>query len=454
MHFHFKTGFLFFIAMYLLTAASIASGADEDIAARVDEYIGPYVTMHQFSGTVLIAQNGQVMVSKGYGMANYQYDIPNGPQTKFRIGSLTKSFTAMAVMMLQERGLLDVSDPISTYIPDYPNGGIITIHHLLTHTSGIPDHAELPDYNRERRVYRYDIDDTIETFKNLPLEFTPGEKFQYSNSGYILLGYIIEKVSQTSYENFIGRNILQPLGMEHTGYEHTGEIIHGLAAGYTMQGSDIVNAAYRDISNAHASGALYSTAEDLYLWDRALYTESLVGRESLEKMFTPYTETYGYGWGVVDVFDRLMLGHNGETDGYQTNITRFPNDDVCIIVLSNFEQAPVGRIGIDLAAMVFGEPYDIPKVRQEIAVDPAVLKAYTGEYELNADFHLVISVENDRLFCQPTGQPLLELHPETETSFFLGEVDAQISFVSNENDIIDTLILHQGGNDITFTKLP
>jgi CubicO group peptidase (beta-lactamase class C family) len=359
----------------------------------------------------------------------------------------------MAVMMLEEKKQLTVHDKLSRYIPDYPEGDRIEILHLLTHTSGIPDHTELADFDRERRVFPYDVAQTIDTFKNKPLEFSPGEKFKYSNSGYILLGYIIEKVAQMPYGEFIEQKILRPLSMKDSGFENTNEIIKHCAYGYSLKSNEVIKAKYRDISNAHASGALYSTVEDLYLWDRALYTERLIGKNALERMFTPFKDHYGYGWGVVDIFNRKMVAHNGETEGFRANISRFVDDEVCIIVMSNMEHTPIGRISIDLAAIVFGEEYSIPEVRQVVNVNPDILREYAGEYEIKPGFSLTITEENGRLFCQATGQDKLEVYPESETVFFLKVVDARISFIIDENDEVEKLILHQGGRDVPAARI-
>ena len=450
-----KKSFFYFIIIQLFFFATSALYANikEDIKNKVDQYIAAYVKMNQFSGSILIAQNGKVIVNKGYGMASYEYGVTNKPGTIFRIGSITKQFTAMAIMMLEEKKLLNVNDNLSKYLPDYPNGDKIKIEHLLTHTSGIPDHTELPDFNQERRVFQCDIVKTIKTFKNKPLEFSPGEKFKYSNSGYILLGYIIEKVSNMSYEDYIEQNIFKPLNMLHSGFEKTDKVIKHKANGYALHEKKIIKAAYRDISNAHASGALYSTIEDLFLWDRALHTEKLITLESLNRMFAPFTEQYGYGWGIVNIFNRKMVGHNGETEGFRTNITRFINDDACIIILSNFEQTPVGKISIDLAAILFGENYAIPKVREIIKVDPNILNDYVGKYEVKPNFHFTITKENTQLYCQATGQGKLEIHPESATKFFIKEVDAQISFIRDIHKKVEKLVLHQGGRDIPAKKI-
>src|SRR6056297_2097729 len=231
---------------------------ENDVQEKVDDYIEAYMKMNQFSGSVLIAKNGNVLASKGYGSANYQFNIENTPQTKFRIGSLTKGFTAVAIMQLVENKKLSLDDKLMKFIPDYPRGNEISIRHLLTMTSGIPNHTELDDFNNDRRVYAHSILETIETFKSKPLAFVPGTQFEYSNSNYILLGYIIEQVSDMNYESYIDQYIFEPLKMENSGYEKPEVIIEQMSCGYCLKNNEIINAKYRDMSNAHASGALYS----------------------------------------------------------------------------------------------------------------------------------------------------------------------------------------------------
>ena len=332
----------------------------KDIESKVDEYIDAYLKMGNFSGSILIAREGKILLSKGYGMANFEHDVPNTAQTKFRLGSITKQFTAMAIMQLQEKGLLNVDDPIKKYIPDYPNGERITIHHLLTHTSGIPNLTSFPDYRRTMMIPS-PVEKTIERFKDKPLEFTPGEKLKYSNSGYILLGYIIEKVSGKSYEAYLKENIFQPLNMVNTGYDHHSTLLKHRAAGYALTDKGLINAPYNDMSIPHGAGALYSTVEDLYLWDRALYTEKLVKKGSLNKMFTPFKENYGYGWVITSLFNHKRIGHGGRIVGFSTSISRYIDDDVFIVVLSNIANAPIEKISEDLAAIVFGEECELPK---------------------------------------------------------------------------------------------
>jgi CubicO group peptidase (beta-lactamase class C family)/pimeloyl-ACP methyl ester carboxylesterase len=436
--------FLFFIL------GSVPLLATKDVASKADDYLSAHAKLNRFSGSVLIAQKGEVLLKKSYGMANYEHRVPNTPQTKFRIASLTKQFTAMAILQLQEKGMLNVKDPLSKYIPDYPNGENITIHHLLTHTSGVPNFTVATD--DKARLYPIKLEKTIDKVKNLPLNFSPGEKFEYSNAGYYLLGFIIEKATGKSYASIIQENIFEPLGMTNSGYDCNHIVLNNRAAGYNLKNDQLVNARYIHMANVHASGGLYSTVEDLYTWDRALGAETLIKHKSLEQMFAPHTKNYGYGWGVVTLFNRKMAGHNGDMDGFQTNITRFIDDDVCILLLSNFGHAPIGKISVDLAAIVFGEEYQIPG-QKGAKINPEILDDYVGQYEINPKFKFVITREDNRLFCQPTGQKKLELIPESETKFSVKDVGAKIEFARDEDGKVRKLILHQSGREVPAKKI-
>lgn len=295
-------------------------------------------------------------------MANYELNVPCTPQTKYRIGSLTKQFTALAIMQLAEDGLLSVDDPLHKYLPDYPNGEKITIFHLLTHTSGIPDYTSDPFF-LIRSMAPVSVDKLIESFQDLPLEYPPGEEFVYSNSGYILLGKIIELVTGEYYDLYLSNQILTPLGLAETGYDLGVPLIPNRASGY-LRGSDrFLNALHMDMSHLYAAGAMYSTVTDLYRWDRALYGNSVISQNSLEQMLTPQIAGYGYGWYIFDVFDRYCTMHGGITSGFTSFLMRFPADDAVIIILSNIGDAPVERIARDLAAIIFDEPYLLPAAK-------------------------------------------------------------------------------------------
>jgi Beta-lactamase class C and other penicillin binding proteins len=435
----------------LLVILSVVAAA-QDVATQVDEYINRYVKNNLFSGAVLVAKGGKVILSKGYGMANYELDVANVAQTKFRLGSITKQFTAMAILQLQEKGLLSVDDLITKYFPDYKIAEKVTIHHLLTHTSGIHNFTNDPEYGQTMMIAS-PVEKTIARFKDKPLDFAPGEKWDYSNSGYILLGAIIEKASGKSYEDYLKENIFQPLNMVNTGYDHSDALLKNRAAGYQMSRGKIANASYLDMSIPYSAGALYSTVEDLYLWDRALYTEKLVKKATLEKMFTPIKSNYGYGWAIEDQKGHKRISHGGGINGFGTQINRYVNDDACVIMLSNLVPSPVGKISNDLGTIAFGEKLETAKERTEVKVDPKIYDAYVGQYELAPAFILTITKEDDHLFGQATGQGKIEIFPESEKDFFLKITDAQITFVKNDKGEVTQLILHQGGQDRPARKI-
>jgi CubicO group peptidase (beta-lactamase class C family) len=342
-------------ALVLLLAGLAASAARLDLASRANEYLSAETLAGRFSGAALIARDGKALFSRGYGFANAEHEVPNTPQTKFRLGSLTKQFTAMAIMILQERGKLSVQDPVAKYVPDCPDAWRdITLHHVLTHTAGIPNLTTFPDY-RQTMMLPSPVTRTVARFKNRPLQFKPGERFQYSNSGYILLGYIIELVSGGSYEDFLRQNIFEPLKMADSGYDHYESVLKHRASGYARADGRMINAPYQDMSIPHGAGALYSTTQDLLRWDQALYTGQLVSQKTIETVFNPNKNNYAYGWMVGKQFGRTEVSHGGQINGFSSFIARYPADKVCVIVLSNFEQTRLRKISLELAAMVFRE---------------------------------------------------------------------------------------------------
>jgi CubicO group peptidase (beta-lactamase class C family) len=309
-----------------------------------------------FSGSVLISQHGHVLLSKGYGFADRAQKTPNGPQTRFAIGSMTKQFTAAAILLLEVQGKLKVSDLICRYIPDCPTAwGVITIKELLTHTSGIPDYLAQPDFVDYEGQPSTPLQ-IIAHFRDLPLDFAPGTTWAYSNSGYILLGYIIEQVSGLSYEAFLQKNILTPLNLSDTGYNHNS---NGLAIGYSDETA--TPAVPMDPSIPYAAGALYSTVEDMNRWEQALTTDALLPAASRAEMFAPQaafpggdpSSGYGYGFVIGTLSGRPIIYHDGEISGFVSIEGRYPVDDVTVIILSNQESADPGDIFVGISAKIF-----------------------------------------------------------------------------------------------------
>jgi CubicO group peptidase (beta-lactamase class C family) len=443
--------------IFLATILSILCGLFAynrffSLSAKLNNYVAAYAQLGQFSGAALVAKDGKILLSKGYGMADYELDVPNTPKTKFRLGSITKQFTALAIMQLQEQGKLNVNHSISKYLPDYPQGKKITIHHLLTHTAGIPNFTRFPEYKNIQILPTTPIK-TMDLFKNKPLEFVPGEKHAYSNSGYIILAAIIEQVSGQEYEKYMDEHIFHPLEMKDTGYDHDKDILKNRASGYAHKNEQLVNAHYIDMSLPSGAGALYSTVEDVYRWDRALYKPTIVKESTLQKIFTPFKDDYGYGWSIQSVDGIESVQHNGGIDGFRSIIKRYPKNNICIIILSNFEFAPVDEVAEGLAKIIFGKEPTFPQKHVEIDVDPKVFDDYIGKYELKKDFVITVTKENKKLYAQATKQDTFQMYPEKKDLFFIKAVDAQIAFVRNKDGIVTSLILHQNGKDRAAQKV-
>lgn len=436
------------VALAFLTIALAAQSVAQDVAPKMDEYMSELTKQGRFIGSALVARDGKVIFSKGYGLANAEFDVPNTPQTKFRLGSITKQFTAASILLLQERGKLNVQDPICKYFDNCPEAWKeVTIHHLLTHTGGLPNFTNFPDYAKTMMIPT-PIESLIGRFKDKPLDFKPGEKMNYSNSGYVALGYIIEKVAGESYERFLQKNIFDPLKMTNSGYDHHDTILKNRATGYSLADGKKANSLHIDMTIPHGAGALYSTVEDLFLWNEALFADKLLSAKSREAMMTPVKNNYAYGIGSNQQLNRKMISHGGGINGFSTFLARFPEEKLTVVVLRNadFGMPAPGKISNDLAALAFGEKVEMPHAQTEVKVDAKVLDAYVGEYEIRPGIVLTVTKAGEQLMAQLTGQPKFDLFAESETKFFLKVVDAQITFVKDDGGKISHLILHQGGN--------
>jgi CubicO group peptidase (beta-lactamase class C family) len=428
--------------------------SQEELTSKIDEYMAARVERHHFNGTILLAKNGSILFCRGYGMANLEHDIPCTATTKFRLGSITKQFTAMAVLILQERGKLSVNDKVKKYLPSAPGAwDDITIHHLLTHTAGIPNYTSFPDFMKTLRN-QVTLDELIAKFKDKPLDFKPGEKFRYSNSGYIVLGKIIEIASGHPYAAFMKEAIFDPLEMRDTGYDTAATILKNRASGYTrLLGVAPANASYIDMSLPHAAGALYSTVVDLLKWDRALDSDKLLSKKSIEAMFTPFKDHYAYGWSVDTKFDQPRQVHGGGIPGFVTVIERFHRDKFVVVVLSNFETSRVDRIGNDLAAIALGGPYVIPREPKPVKLDVATLAKYAGSYQADSaegkdKLLIAVTLDANTLRLEPKGQLRSVAIPESETRFYLKGADATVEFASNGQGVVTHLMLVQDNRNI------
>ncbi len=327
-----------------MAATTAATGA------TIDAYMRDLTEQGLFSGAILVARDDTILISQGYGMANAEEGIPNTPETRFRLASLTKSFTAVSILLLQARGQLTINDPICSYLPDCPQAWQpVTVRHLLSHTSGIPSYTDFFDY-AQTEMLPTTPEELVARFRDLPLTSVPGEQYYYSNSGYVLLGIIIERVSGQTYEDFLRANIFEPLQMTSTGYDHNENAIQGQANGYAAPGQP---APFLHASTLHAAGSLYSSAEDMYRWDQVLSTEYLIPADLIAEMAVPVQYDYGYGWKIGTTIGHRKLWHTGYINGFSNYIARYPDERVFVIVLSNLEISPSPTIGEYMAQLVF-----------------------------------------------------------------------------------------------------
>jgi CubicO group peptidase (beta-lactamase class C family) len=437
-----------------MVAVAGAYGQPASLETRFQEYLAAQRTVNQFSGSVLVVKSGQVVLRTGVGLANREWEMANTADTKFRLGSITKQFTATAVMLLEQDGKLQVEDSIDKHIADAPEAWKkVTIHHLLSHTSGIPSYTSDPTYGRE--MYKpYPLPELIGRFRGKALEFEPGEKWNYSNSGYVLLGAIIERASGMTYAEFLQKRIFGPLGMRNSGYDSWAAILMKRASGYSKgPGGSIVNAAYLDMSQPHAAGSLYSTVDDLLLWHKALLGEKVLPKAVLERMFTAVKNNYGYGWATGTVDGKAMQSHGGGINGFATFIGRIPSDDSLVVVLSNLQSANSQAVALDLMQLADGKTVDLPKIRKEISLSNDVFDAYVGKYEITPTFHLRVFRDGGRFLTQATGQGQIEIFPESETKFFVKVMEAQLEFVKDADGKVTQLILYQGGRKTPGKKV-
>ena len=369
-----------------IAAAAVAGPALEQ---AVDAYLQPLLRTNNFAGIVLVARGDEILFQKGYGLANVEHQVPHRPSTRFHIASVSKPFTAAAIMLLVERGRIDLHAPLSRLLPGFPNGERLTVHHLLSHTSGIPNINGFPEYDAIQ--YReHSLEQLVAYFRDRPLGFAPGERHEYSNSNYNLLAYIIERVSGLSYGAFLRREILEPLRLAGTGHPaRAAEIVPGLADGYAPEGATgLERARYLDWSVKTGNGSLYATAGDLLAFFRAVHGGRLLNPQSLAASFTPHTPNVGYGWFVTRANGRPIHHINGRSPGWAAQADHYFDDGVTVIVLSNIYAGVTTPIARAVGAIHFGLPHEpLPSLAAEPPA-PAAAAALVGTYRLGADYYV------------------------------------------------------------------
>lgn len=454
-----RSSFLFALTLlpFILspTPAPAQAASDSTITLAINAYMTTMTTLRRFNGAVLVARDGKVLAASGWGMADMRRRIPNTPATRIRIASITKQFTAMAILILQERGKLSVQDSLASHFPGSPDSWkAITLHHLLTHTSGLPDYYSYPPYDGtpwDKAAFLQ----VLESFKRMPLLSAPGERFNYSNAGYMLLSRIVELVSGQAFGDFLKQNVFDPLQMNDSGFDmNQQDPRHAL--GYRPASEFLELAPDMRMANTHGAGALYSSVQDLLKWDQALYTEKLVSRRSLDAMFTPFKDGYAYGWGVGLWGAHRVFNHGGGVDGFSSLFSRYPDDRLCIAILGNAEGISREKIMNDLTAIALGEAYpNAPRLPARAALAPETLGDYAGRYRVDDREQFVVSCVNGRLYALCGGSVPRELWPASSTFFMLVGARAGVTFERDAQGRIKGLILTQAdGSTTRAEKMP
>jgi CubicO group peptidase (beta-lactamase class C family) len=430
---------------------------------RIAEYMEARARVTGFSGAMLVAREGQVVFRRAFGDANRELAVPNSPETKFRIGSVSKQFTAAAVLLLAQRGSLELTDPIHKHLPDWPAAWTkVSIHHLLSHTAALPRLTtramiDVSGLSATTPIPFRSVRDLFAPGEELQrLESEPGERWSYSNVGYIVLGMLVAKVSGQSFCDFVFQNIFRPLEMSESGCEDRSVIIKNRAGGYNRIEGVLINAPYVDVGFTGGAGAFYSTVDDLLRWERALNANTLLDPASTAKLFTPFKNEYGYGWWIQTRFNRRVEWHGGNAPGLVSQITRYPTDHLFIAILSNAwsdaDRSQVRAMSNELAALMLGEPYELPRMREQRALAPAAYDAYVGEYRGRDVF--AIAREDDRLVVQvPPGNTVFEIVPESETQWFWKDREYYLTFDRNAAGEVTGVSIRNEGELAHWTKV-
>jgi CubicO group peptidase (beta-lactamase class C family) len=435
----------------LLSAPARADKVDDFVKAQMQERNIPGVS-------IAVVRDGQVVKAQGYGLANVELNAAATAETIYQSGSVGKQFTATLVTMLVEEGKLKLDESIRTYMPEAPaTWQGITVRHLLTHTAGVSNAL----YNDLDMRQDYTEEELFKRIAALPLDFQPGDKWNYSNCGYITLGFLVHKVTGRFYGDLLREKIFGPLGMTTARIIDEADIIPNRAAGYRLVDGKLKNQEWvAPKLNTTADGSLYLTVLDLAKWDAALYTEKLLKKASLDLMWTPVklndgaeakTAPYGFGWFLGDTNGHRTILHGGAWQGFTSNIARYVDDKLTVIVLANRSGAAPDMIGRGIAGLYVPELAIVERVA--VKIDPKVFDAYVGEYELAPGFILRVFREGDQLWAQATGQQRAELFAESETVFFLKVVDAQLTFVKDAGGAVTHVVLDQGGTSHEGKKI-
>ncbi len=405
---------LLFVATFLFSLGTLTA---QDLSQQLDPLFEQEYPADGPGATVLVAKNGKILYRKAFGLANLELKVPMKPEHVLELGSITKQFTAVAILMLAEKGKLSLDDPLSKYIPDYPKGKDIKIHHLLNHTSGIKSYTDMPSFRELARTDMTPVE-LIAVFKDEPMEFSPGEKYKYNNSAYIILGHLVEQVAGISYEEFIKQNIFTPLGMKNSYYGSKSTLISNRASGYQPFENGFRNAEYLSMTLPYAAGSLMSNVDDMLLWNEAVHNNKLISQKSKDLAFKNYALNdgkpiyYGYGWGVNEMSGSPTLEHGGGIFGYTTYGAYAPKENIYVIVLTNTNGKDPGNVALQALAAALGKSQS----NEAIVLKEEEMKQWTGAYQFE-DVVRFVSLKDGSLYSQRDGGQAIKLFPITAENY-------------------------------------
>ena len=444
--------FVVFSIALCACVGGVAQGADEAaVKSRLEQVASSYTAGNAFMGAVLVVDGDQVLLDKGYGMADLEWGNANAPDVKFRLGSVTKQFTATLILLLQEDGKLKIGDPVSKYLPDAPKSWEkITLADLLGHTSGIPNFTDMKEFG-VWRMSPHTPEEELAFFRDKPLDFEPGSKFAYSNSNFEVLGMVIEKVTGKKYGDLLRERILDPLGMKDSGLDTDELILPRRAQGYMHGKGGLVLARSESMTVPWAAGSIYSTTGDLLKWEHGLFGGKVLSADSLKAMTTPGKGNYGLGVAVAEKDGLKEVSHGGGIEGFNTELIYVPERRIAVVVLGNVNGTAPALMGEQLLDVVLGKPVTLSSERKAVPITKEELTKFVGVYDLAPTFSITFAVAGDALTAQGTGQPAFPLmyigvkdgHPR----FFAAPVNAEIEFVPDASRAFASIVLHQAGHD-------
>jgi len=456
----------FTLSIFLLT---IHFSFGQNLESKIDAILSSTYKLNEPGISILIAKDGEPIYKKAFGIANMELDIPLKTDNVFQIGSITKQFTAIAILILEEQGKLKLTDDILKYIPDYPTeGNSITIHHLLNHTSGIQNNTPV---GKKEAISKTDMTskELIGYTKNATLDFKPGTNFKYSNAGYIVLGRIIEVISKQSYEDFIETTIFKKIGMSSSYYGSNTEVIKNRISGYQVIQNTFTNADYMSLTLPYAAGSILSTVDDLLKWQNALKSNTLIKYASLKKAISPTPLKngkiipYGYGFRMAKLKEASVIAHSGSTKGFTSIALFLPKENTYIVALSNCNCKNLSEVTKKIALLTIGKSTSNKKIktkmlitedRKTISLSKQVLQELSGSYQVKENLNIKITNDTNELYLTaPKQTKKIKLYAITENHFYMKVSNTEIIFNKNKKNEVISLILNQSEQKILAKKV-